>query len=78
MKSKMLGHFFTISAFCLLGVVDQIQGESVIVELSDSSGHVQHTDLPLWVFPCAITEGDMFYVKRTAGIMEIRCGEPPE
>ena len=78
MKSKMFAHFFTLTVFCLLGVVDQLQGQSVAVELSDSSGHVDYTYLPLWIFPCAIEEGAMFYVNRTDGILEIRCGEPPE
>jgi len=78
MKSKMFTHFFTLTIFCLLGVVDQIQGQSATVELSDSSGHIDHAELPLWVFPCAIEEGTTFYANMTDQVLEIRCGEPPE
>ena len=62
----------------LLGVVDQVHGGSVIVELSTSDGLTENTHMPSWIFPCEINEGDFFYVERVDGITEIRCGEPPE
>ena len=65
-------------AFLLLGVVDQIYGQSIHVELTDQTGHAVITDLPLWMFPCDIEEGSIFYFTKTDGILELRCGEPPE
>ena len=67
-----------LAAMCLLGVVDQIEGRSVHVELSDSQGTTTSTDLPIWMFPCEISEGDMFYMVRENNVFELRCGEPPE
>jgi len=63
---------------CLLGVVDQIEEGSVHVELSDSQGVTTQADLPVWIFPCEISEGDMFYVVKENNVFELRCGEPPE
>lgn len=61
----------------LLGVVDQIQDTSVSVELKNSSGEVQNLDLPAWVFPCEIGEGDLFYIEQNNENTIIRCGELP-
>ena len=65
-------------AFLLLGVVDQIYGHSIHVELTDETGHPTITDLPLWIFPCDIEEGSIFYFTKTDDVLELRCGEPPE
>jgi hypothetical protein len=61
----------------LLGVVDQVHGRSVVVELSASNGEIANMDMPLWLFPCKIKEGDAFYVEKIDGVIEIQCGEPP-
>ena len=63
---------------CFLGVVDQIHGQSVLVELSNSGKPTQNIDIPIFMFPCDVREGDHFYVQTSAGVTEIRCGEPPE
>ena len=82
MRSKVLSFMFQFSrvliCVLLLGVVDQVQGRSVSVELSDSNGVTTNMDMPLWVFPCRVKEGDFFYVESVDGVTEIRCGEPPE
>lgn len=65
-------------AFCLLGVVDQVHGRSVAVELADLDNEIEHTTLPLWMFPCEVKEGDVFYFTKSDGVLELRCGEPPE
>ena len=39
-------------AFCLLGVVDQVQGDDVHAELTAGDGSSMAVDLPLWMFPC--------------------------
>ena len=54
--------------FVLLGVVDQVQGRSASVELSTSDGVTENMDMPLWMFPCAVKEGDFFYVEHTDGV----------
>ena len=64
-------------AFCLLGVVDQVQGDDVHAELTAGDGSSMAVDLPLWMFPCEVSEGDMFYFTKTNGVLELRCGEPP-
>ena len=63
----------TAVMFCMLGVVDQIQGNVVIAEVQN-----KQVDLPLWIFPCEISEGDIFYFTKIDGVLELRCGEPPE
>ncbi|HIE83262.1 MAG TPA: hypothetical protein EYQ00_05150 [Dehalococcoidia bacterium] len=65
-------------AFCLLGVVDQIYGRSVAVELTNQDRVTEHTALPLWMFPCEVKEGDVFYFTKTDEVLELRCGEPPK
>jgi len=67
-----------LAAMCMLGVIDQIEEGSVHVELSDSQGVTAQADLPVWIFPCEISEGDMFYVIKENNVFELRCGEPPE
>jgi len=64
-------------ALCLLGVVDQVHGGSVAVELTGQDT-TEYTTLPLWMFPCDVKEGDVFYFTKSAGVLELRCGEPPE
>ena len=66
-----------LTAFCLLGVVDQVYGSNVHVEMTTADGTLKAADLPLWLFPCKITEGDIFYFTKTNGVLELRCGEPP-
>ncbi len=64
--------------FCLLGVVDQIHGDNVHAEITGAGGISSPVDLPLWMFPCEVSEGDMFYFTKSDGVLELRCGEPPE
>ena len=65
-------------AFCLLGVVDQVHGDHVQVEITGLGDAHKSIDLPLWMFPCEISEGDMFYFTKSDGVLELRCGEPQE
>ena len=70
-----------VVAFCLLGTVDQIYDDTVRVELTSASGRevkepMMH--LPLWMFPCEISEGSTFYFTKVGGVLELRCGTPPE
>lgn len=64
-------------AFSLLGMVDQIHEQDVLVELSISEERLEYVHLPLWLFPCKIREGDVFQIVKTEGVLEFRCGNPP-
>ena len=66
-----------LACLTLIGVVDQIHEGNVHAELTTSTGEVDSIDLPLWMFPCELSEGDMFYFTKQAGVLELRCGEPP-
>jgi hypothetical protein len=65
-------------ALFLLGIVDQIDGDKVIVEVTTSDYTVKEIEMHKSLFPCEVSEGDMFYFAYADGVTEIRCGEPPE
>ena len=68
-----------IMAFCFLGLVDRVEDEYALVEYYDNdSNKVHYSEIPLVLFPCNIQEGDFFYANEVDGVMEIRCGEPPD
>tara|TARA_B100000287_G_C20264613_1_gene635422 strand:+ start:160 stop:387 length:228 start_codon:yes stop_codon:yes gene_type:complete len=60
-----------------LGMVDNIVGDYAAVEISNPSGEVTQVEIPVFLFPCDIKEGDQFYTYEIDGVREIRCGEPP-
>ena len=66
-------HLFPI---LLLGLVDSIEEDYVAAEVNNSKGEVRQVEIPLSLFPCDISEGEMFYVVTSGGVTEIRCGEP--
>ena len=61
-----------------LGMVDSIVGDYASVEIYDSSGKITQIEIPVFLFPCTIKEGERFYTFEFDGVREIRCGEPPE
>ena len=63
---------------CLLGVVDQVHGDIVLVEITSPSGEYEQLHMPLWIFPCEVKDGEYFYIQNLDGITEVRCGEPPQ
>ena len=70
--------YYTLSAFFLLGTVDIIEDGLAVVELVRGDDIIDIVTLPTLIFPCEISEGDMFYFISVDGVTEIRCGEPPE
>lgn len=67
------------TAFFILGIVDQVHDDTAAVELSLTSEEAfinSHVDLPLWIFPCEISEGSQFYFTKTDETLELRCGSP--
>ena len=68
-------------ALCVLGIVDKVHDDTAAVELSLASEEAfinSHVDLPLWIFPCEISEGSQFYFTKTDETFELRCGTPPK
>lgn len=66
-----------VPAIILCGSVDQVVDSVVYAEITNSNMEVEHTHLPVSLFPCNIKEGDYFYFIYTDGVTEVRCGEPP-
>jgi hypothetical protein len=70
-----------IICFWLLGIVDQIQGNTVAVELSltsEDNVYRTQTHLPLWIFPCEISEGSKFYLTNINERLQLRCDKPKQ
>ena len=57
-------------------IVDKTTEHTVIAETVDTQGQVEMVELPRFVIPCELSEGDMFYFLEASGVIEIRCGEP--
>jgi hypothetical protein len=68
---------YIIQLVLLIGVVDQINGNFLITEVSTTEGAVEYLQIHKDMIPCAVAEGDMFYFKKVNDVIEIRCGEPP-
>ena len=66
-----------VAALCI-GVVDVIEGNHALVELTLEGDVSTEAVFPLNIFPCDVQEGSMFYFEYVEGVTEIRCGEPPE
>jgi hypothetical protein len=66
---------FILSTVLLIGMVDRVEGDIVIATI-DNSSSIETIELPVYIFPCEISEGDMFYFSHSVGVTEIRCGEP--
>ena len=66
-----------ISVLYLFGFVDQVHDDQVQVEITGTSEIQDYVVLPTWLFPCEIEEGIPFYFTKDAGVLELRCGEPP-
>ena len=76
MWSDCIKYANLLVTFCLIGVVDQVYGQHVHAEVTNQEGVSESIDLPLWMFPCEVSEGDTFYFTKANGVLELRCGEP--
>jgi len=63
-------------ALCI-GVVDSIEGDFAIVEITTAESDTVNLDMHVEMIPCEIEEGTVFYFENVDGVTEIRCGEPP-
>jgi hypothetical protein len=71
--------FTGITLIYMLGIVDRVYDEVAHVELTSMSGETiagSPMDLPLWMFPCKISEGSEFYFTKANETLELKCGTP--
>jgi hypothetical protein len=67
--------FFSLYFAAIMnGTVDQIYDNRAIVELVAKDGHFHEESLPIWIFPCKIKEGTVFYIKIKEDSITILCG----
>jgi hypothetical protein len=63
------------SLFCI-GSIDVIEDGMAHVVFTTDGPETYEADIPIQLFPCEISEGDMFYTQIIDGVTELRCGEP--
>jgi hypothetical protein len=72
-----MNNFIAVAiGFFYIGTIDVIEAGTARVILSGVDSQLFETDLPVGLFPCKVSEGDMFYTQVVDGVTEIRCGEP--
>tara|TARA_R100000152_G_C6586423_1_gene48434 strand:- start:211 stop:432 length:222 start_codon:yes stop_codon:yes gene_type:complete len=67
---------FYLAVALLLGTIDRIEGDIVVASITSSDNSTESFEMPVEMFPCEISEGDVFYFSYSEGVTEIRCGEP--
>ena len=66
--------FLTIAfATTMKGTVDQVDKDRVIAELVAKDEHVHEAELPIWIFPCKVEEGTIFWIKTFEDSVTITC-----
>tara|TARA_Y100000004_G_C8693377_1_gene318524 strand:- start:175 stop:399 length:225 start_codon:yes stop_codon:yes gene_type:complete len=63
------------SLFCI-GSIDMIENGMAHVIFTTDGPESYEADIPVQLFPCEISEGDLFYAQIIDGVTELRCGEP--
>ena len=61
--------------FCI-GSVGVIEDGMAHVIFTTDGPKTYEADLPVELFPCEVSEGDLFYAQVIDGVTELRCGEP--
>ena len=74
MKDFIIG----LTTLFYIGTIDAIEDNVAHVEFRTTDSQIYEADIPIYLFPCQIAEGDPFYVDIIDGVTEIRCGDPPE
>jgi hypothetical protein len=67
-----------IGALFCIGSIDMIENGIAHVIFTTGGAESYEADMPVELFPCTVSEGDLFYAQVLDGVMELRCGEPPE
>ena len=60
----------------MLGVIDFVNAGFARVELTSKGSETLVADIPVQLFPCSVSEGDIFHIEISDGVTEIRCGDP--
>tara|TARA_A100001388_G_C28454117_1_gene350058 strand:- start:141 stop:365 length:225 start_codon:yes stop_codon:yes gene_type:complete len=60
-------------ATTIKGTVDQVDTNQVITELVAKDGHIHEAELPIWIFPCKVEEGTIFWIKTFEDSVTITC-----
>lgn len=66
-----------MTVFLMVGVVDMVEYSYTNVEITRADSTVIRVTFPVELFPCTVSEGDIFYFENIDDVTEIRCGEPP-
>jgi hypothetical protein len=74
----MKAYAIAVGVLFFIGTVDVVEDGIAHVEIRTGAKDIYETDMPVDLFPCEISEGDVFYAEVIDGVTEIRCGEPPE
>ena len=69
----MIKILYMLFGITMKGTVDQIHGNTVLVELVSAGGHTHEEILPRWMFPCYIEEGTVFWIDTSEKLTTIRC-----
>jgi len=77
-KPNIKGKMFKIlsilfSSSVMTGIVDQVNGQHVFVELTAKDGHAHEMNLPKWLFPCKVSEGTKFTIRMSKSTTAIMC-----
>ncbi len=60
----------------MLGVVDSVTSGVAHVEKTPANSETIDAYIPGSLFPCSVSEGDIFSLDIIDGVTEIRCGDP--
>ncbi len=60
-------------ATSIKGTVDQVDTNQAITELVAKDGHTHEVALPIWIFPCKVEEGTIFWIKTFKDNVIITC-----
>jgi hypothetical protein len=65
-----------LALIAMLGVVDSVTSGVAHVEITSAQEETISAYIPVSLFPCLISEGDIFSLDIVDGVTEIRCGDP--
>ena len=66
---------YLLQATIFIGIIDQINGKEVLVELTSSGNETYYYSVPVEILPCEIKEGDSFYLNNKDKTTSIKCGK---
>lgn len=58
---------------CFFGVVDQIHGNSVLIEFETADNKFEYIHVPRTMIPCIVEEGDTIQFVKTDDFFTVNC-----